>query len=144
MSDRNRERTLALLRDEGLAYTCVDEPQGLPSSIPPVAAATSDVSVIRFHGRNATTWSRMTKTASERFRYRYSLEELREWVPRIRLLAEETASVHVLMNNCYSDYAVTNARQMLTLLEEPRPGYRATSSRTERVRGMPIERERSP
>lgn len=122
MSERNRERTLALLRDEGLAYTCVDEPQGFPSSVPPIAAATSDVSVVRMHGRNAATWGRMARTASERFRYRYSVEELREWVPRIRQLADQTSSVHVLMNNCYSDYAVTGARQMLALLEEARPG----------------------
>jgi uncharacterized protein YecE (DUF72 family) len=121
MSDRNRERTLSLLRDAGVAYTCVDEPQGFPSSIPPIAAATSDVSVVRFHGREAATWSRTTKSASERFRYRYSVDELREWVPRIRRLADQTASVHVLMNNCYADHAVTNARDMRALLEERIP-----------------------
>jgi uncharacterized protein YecE (DUF72 family) len=120
MTERNRERTLAFLRDEGLAYTCVDEPQGLPSSIPPVAAATSDVAVVRFHGRRAATWRAKGQTATERFRYCYSVDELREWVPRIRQLADQAANVHVLMNNCYSNYPVTNANQLRELLGETR------------------------
>lgn len=118
MNDRNREPTLALLREAGLVYTCVDEPQGFPSSIPPVAAATSDIAVVRFHGRSAARWNRAARTASERFRYLYSVEELREWVPKIRRLADEARTVHVLMNNCYSSYAVTNAKEMIALLEQ--------------------------
>jgi uncharacterized protein YecE (DUF72 family) len=117
MNERHRERTLALLREADLVYTCVDEPQGFPSSVPPVAVATSDIALVRFHGRSASRWRRPSQTASERFRYLYSTEELREWVPPIRRLADEVASVHVLMNNCYSDYAVRNAREMTTLLE---------------------------
>ena len=31
-------------------------------------------------------------------------------------LAEQTDEVHVLMNNCYQDYAVVNARQLGMLL----------------------------
>lgn len=118
MNERNRERTLALLRDAGLVYTCVDEPQGFVSSMPPIATATSDIALVRFHGRSATRWNRAARSASERFRYRYSEAELREWVPKVRRLADEAASVHVLMNNCYSDWAVTNAREMKTLLTD--------------------------
>jgi uncharacterized protein YecE (DUF72 family) len=116
MSEKNRERTLALMREAGVTYTCVDEPQGFPSSVPPIAAATTDIALVRFHGRERAAWSRSTRTASERFRYRYSARELREWVPRIERLAAETESVHVLMNNCYSDYAVTNARDLRAML----------------------------
>src|SRR5882762_8191418 len=35
MEERNREETLAFLRDNGLSYVAVDEPQGFPSSVPP-------------------------------------------------------------------------------------------------------------
>jgi uncharacterized protein YecE (DUF72 family) len=129
MNERHRDRTLALLREGDLVYTCVDEPQGFPSSVPPVAVATSDIALVRFHGRSAARWKRPTETASERFRYLYKTAELREWVPRIRQLADEAAFVHVLMNNCYSNYAVRNAREMTALLEmagvqgrEARPG----------------------
>ena len=118
MNERHRERMLVLLRDADLVYTCVDEPQGFASSIPPVAHATSDVALVRFHGRSASRWNKQTRGASERFRYLYTTDELGEWVPRIQRLADRTESVHVLMNNCYSDYAVENARQMIELLGE--------------------------
>ena len=120
MNERNRESTLALLRDAQLVYTCVDEPQGFPSSVPPIAAATTDLAVVRFHGRSASRWSRSMPSASERFRYRYSESELREWVPKLRQLSDQAEVVHVLMNNCYSDYAVTNARELATLLATDR------------------------
>jgi uncharacterized protein YecE (DUF72 family) len=137
MSERNRERTLAFFRDEGIAFTCVDEPQGFPSSLPPVAEATSDIAVVRMHGRAAATWARTMKSASERFRYRYSLDELREWVPKIRRLADAASSVHVLMNNCYSNYAVTNAREMVDLLDtaRTRPSARGSDQGIEVARG---------
>jgi uncharacterized protein YecE (DUF72 family) len=37
-------------------------------------------------------------------------------VPRAEHLAENTDAVHVLMNNCYQDYAVNNAQQLMDLL----------------------------
>ena len=38
------------------------------------------------------------------------------WAPRIEELAGEADEVHVLMNNCYQDHAVVNARQLGALL----------------------------
>lgn len=116
LSERNREETLRFLREHGLVYTCVDEPQGFPSSVPPVAAATASVALVRFHGRNARMWDRRTRSAAQRLDHRYELGELREWVPRVRHLAIAADEVHVVMNNCHRDYAVTNARQMAALL----------------------------
>jgi uncharacterized protein YecE (DUF72 family) len=117
MSEKNASRTVDFLRAAGLVYTCVDEPQGFPSSIPPVAIATSeDLAVVRFHGRSAERWTHAEATASERFKYRYTDDELREWVPKIRELAAQARVVHVLMNNCHGDYAVVNAHHMASLL----------------------------
>jgi uncharacterized protein YecE (DUF72 family) len=114
---RNRARVFDLLRAAGLAYTSVDEPQGFPSSVPPVAEATTDIALVRFHGRNRGTWEKSTPTAAERFGYLYTLGELRSWVPKIGKLAARAREVHVLMNNCQSDHAVVNAKQMRDLLE---------------------------
>jgi uncharacterized protein YecE (DUF72 family) len=114
-TDRDRERTLELLEELRLPLVCVDMPQGFRSSMPPVAEATSpDLAVVRFHGRDPKAWQQ--KTVSERFRYHYQEQELQEWVPKVQHLAEGAREVHVLMNNCYSDYAVTNARQFMDLL----------------------------
>lgn len=127
MADRNLDETLALLAGEDLVYTCVDEPQGFVSSVPPIAAATSDIAIVRMHGRNAARWDRGARAASERFDYLYSPDELREWVPRVLALAERTREVHVLMNNCYGDYAVRNARDMADLLAAAQVGQRAVT-----------------
>ena len=115
------ETTFELLEETGMAYVCVDEPQGFASSLPPVVAATCDLAVVRFHGRNAETWDAVTPTAAERFRYLYKVDELEEWVPRIHELAASAREVHVLMNNCYRDHAVVNAGQLAQLLAGERP-----------------------
>jgi uncharacterized protein YecE (DUF72 family) len=116
-NDKNRERTLAFLHDNNLPFVCVDEPQGFRSSVPPIVEATSDIALLRFHGRNKETWEKRGVSATERFNYLYGEDELREWVPRIKELATRTKQLHVLFNNCYEDKAVTNARQMKLMLD---------------------------
>ncbi|MGQ0669841.1 MAG: DUF72 domain-containing protein [Actinomycetota bacterium] len=117
LAERNRDETLSFLEEHDLPLVCVDMPQGFDSSVPPIAAATAeDLSMIRFHGRNTAAWNSRAETASERFRYEYSEDELKEWAPRIEGLAEAARETHVLMNNCYRDYAVNNARQLGSLL----------------------------
>jgi uncharacterized protein YecE (DUF72 family) len=110
--------TLDWLRRRGLAYVCVDEPQGTRASVPPVAEATSDaLAVVRFHGRRVATWTQPGVSTTERFRWDYTRDELREWVPRIHALARRARSVLALMNNCYRDYAVRNAHALAELLD---------------------------
>ena len=115
------ESTLARLEELGLSYVCVDEPQGFKSSVPPVVAVTAELAVVRFHGRNADTWERSTPSAAERFRYRYEVHELQEWVPKLEELARSAKEVHALMNNCYRDEAVDNAAQLAQLLNGETP-----------------------
>jgi len=117
MEERNREETLSFLEEHRLPYVAVDMPQGFVSSVPPVAAVTSpDLAMVRFHGRNREVWEKKTKTAAERFEYDYSKRELQAWVPRIEEVAAQARETHVVMNNCYRDYAVNNARQLAGLL----------------------------
>ena len=114
MSEDNQKSSLEFLEGHDIPYVCVDMPQGFTSSIPPVVAATSDLSVVRFHGRNADEWE--SGSVQKRFKYDYSKKELTEWVPRIAKLAEETETTHILMNNCYRDYAQRNASELAELL----------------------------
>ncbi|WP_031508949.1 DUF72 domain-containing protein [Streptomyces megasporus] len=108
-------RTAALARRHGAALVAVDSAPDLPSSVPPVAVATTpELSVVRFHGRSPH-WG--TGGKEDAYRYRYTKEELAEWVPRIRALAERTEQVHVLFNNCCGDAAVDAAETMSGLLE---------------------------
>jgi uncharacterized protein YecE (DUF72 family) len=115
LSERNREETLEFLEGHGLAYVCVDMPQGFKSSVPPVVAATANLAAIRFHGHNDAEWE--SGSVQRRFKYLYSDEELRQWAPKVHDLADEADSTHVLMNNCYRSYAQQNASELAELLK---------------------------
>jgi uncharacterized protein YecE (DUF72 family) len=113
MSEENQRETLDFLTSYGIPYVCVDMPQGYVSSIPPVLAATADLAMVRFHG-HSDKWT--SRDIYERFGYHYSEGELREWAPRLRKLSDDAELTQVLMNNCYRNYAQTNARQLADLL----------------------------
>ncbi|HIQ05217.1 MAG TPA: DUF72 domain-containing protein, partial [Anaerolineae bacterium] len=118
---RNREwvhdAVFDFLRQLRLGFCCVDQPR-LRNLIPPIAVATAEVAYVRFHGRNAQKWWRHEE-AWERYDYTYSIEELREWVPKVQQLAEETLTVYLFANNHWQGQAVDTARQLRLLLEQP-------------------------
>jgi uncharacterized protein YecE (DUF72 family) len=112
----NRDETLDFLRKHRLPFVCVDMPQGHRSSIPPVLAATaSDLAVVRFHG-HSDKWT--SRNIYERFGYEYSERELRDWAPKLRRLGGSAEETHVLLNNCYRDYAQRNAATLAELLAD--------------------------
>jgi uncharacterized protein YecE (DUF72 family) len=113
MTENNQAETLKFLADNRLPYVCVDMPQGYKDSIPPVLAATADLAVVRLHG-HSPKWD--SKDIHERFGYRYTGQELADWAPKIATLAGDAGETHVLFNNCYRDYAQTNAHQLADLL----------------------------
>jgi uncharacterized protein YecE (DUF72 family) len=118
LENRNVEETLSFLEKHDLPMVCVDMPQGFDSSLPAIAAATAnDLAMVRFHGRDPDQWTKKNVSAAERFRYDYKKKELEEWVPKVRDLADSARETHVLMNNCYQDYAVKSARQLASLLD---------------------------
>ncbi len=115
MTPDNREETLGFLAEHRLPYVCVDMPQGHRDSIPPVLAATDPgLAVVRMHG-HSDKWD--SKDIHERFGYRYTDRELKEWAPRVAALARDAEDTHVLFNNCYRDYAQVNAQQLAALLK---------------------------
>ncbi|MGH3152335.1 MAG: DUF72 domain-containing protein [Streptosporangiaceae bacterium] len=110
MTPDNQEETLGFLASHQLPYVCVDMPQGYPSSIPPVLAATApDLAVVRMHG-HSDKWD--SKDIYERFGYKYSAGEIDEWAPRIRGLAGDAELTQVLFNNCCGNYAQVNAQEL--------------------------------
>jgi uncharacterized protein YecE (DUF72 family) len=113
MTDDNQKETLEFLRSHQLPYVCVDEPQGYSNSVPPVLAATSDLAVVRMHG-HSEHWD--AKTVQERFDYKYSDKELKDWAGQVKKLAADADETHVVFNNCYRDYAHRNAQQLEGLL----------------------------
>jgi uncharacterized protein YecE (DUF72 family) len=115
MTEDHRLETLRFLREHNISYTSVDEPQGTAASVPPIAAATSDLAVVRFHGRRQDTWDKRNVGVEERFKHLYEESELGEWLPKFEALTQETRECHALMNNCYADYGVRNASMLAAM-----------------------------
>jgi uncharacterized protein YecE (DUF72 family) len=115
MTEDNQKETLDFLAAHRLPYVSVDMPQGYRDSIPPVLAVTDpDLAVVRLHGHSGK-WD--SKDIHERFGYHYSDRELQEWAPKVAGLADGAQTTHVVFNNCYRDYAQTNAQQLAALLK---------------------------
>jgi uncharacterized protein YecE (DUF72 family) len=113
--ERDRERTLGMLEDLGLVFVCVDAPD--VSGLPRLLAVTNpELLVVRFHGRSDSTWADTSRSAAERFRYLYSEQELEELARPIAEAVGEARESHLLMNNCYRDYAVRNASELRDLI----------------------------
>ncbi len=128
LSDREQAReTLQWLREHDLPYVGVDEPQFQSRrTIPPIAVPTAkDLSVVRFNGRNLNNWFAKNIPVYERFHYRYSQQELADWVPRVVELTGKSQLVFVMFNNCFEDDAIVNAKEIIQQLcameQEPTP-----------------------
>ncbi len=97
-----------------VGYVCVDEPP-LPGLLPPHDMVTSPLGYVRFHGRNSDKWWQHER-AEERYDYRYSSEELLEWLPRLRRMAEQSEEIMVFFNNHFEGKALENAQELMRLL----------------------------
>ncbi len=117
----NEAQTVRFLREHGLTLVGVDMPQGHTSSVRPILAATTDLAIVRFHG-HSERWT--SRDIHEKYGYRYPDPQLRSWAPRLRRLARDATETHVIMNNCYADYAQRDAARFTELLS-PAPAGRS-------------------
>ncbi|MEO8434521.1 MAG: DUF72 domain-containing protein [Pyrinomonadaceae bacterium] len=110
------------LEDLGVGFCNIDQPL-FSKSIKPSATSTSMVGYVRLHGRNYQNWFREEAGVEERYDYLYSPEELDPWVDRIKEVAKQTKETYVVTNNHFRGQAVTNALEVMALIEEePVPG----------------------
>jgi len=104
------------LRNHNLGFCCVDEPK-LPKLLPPLAEITSNIGYVRFHGRNAAKWWQH-QHAYERYSYEYSVEELKEWLPRISKLNNLAEKTFIFANNHWRGQAIGGTiRQLRKLMD---------------------------
>ena len=96
-----REETWTLLQKYGVAYAVVDEPL-----LPPELHFTASFAYFRWHGKGVRPW----------YNYRYGVEELEPWVPKVKEATEKVKTVYGYFNNHYHGYAVENCLQVLEML----------------------------
>lgn len=120
MASKIAPRTLRLLESLEFAWTVVDGPQGMASSMPPTLAVTSPrLAVIRLHGRRTETWETPNAVVTERYRYLYDRGQLARTVEQVEKLLEwKGVEVHVVFNNNHGNYGTTNALELTELLAE--------------------------
>jgi uncharacterized protein YecE (DUF72 family) len=93
--------TFRLLEKYQHTYTIVDEPL-----LSPEVHVTSNIAYIRWHGRGSKPW----------FNYKYSEEELQEWVPKVEEASGKASKVLGYFNNHFHGYAPENCLQMLQIM----------------------------
>jgi uncharacterized protein YecE (DUF72 family) len=102
-----------LLSVYNVAAVVVDEPL-LPSDV----RMTSDFAYVRWHGHGEKMW----------YNYRYKREELAEWIPKIRDMAQK-ADVYGYFNNHYHGYAPENCIDVLEMLGVATPEQKEAKQR---------------
>jgi uncharacterized protein YecE (DUF72 family) len=121
LSGRMAERTPAFLSEHDIPMVIVDAPSGMKSSLPATPIVTSSrLAVVRLHGRREDTWEERNEITSERYRYLYDEAELNEWVQPVWDVSAQVSETHVIFNNCYANYAPTNAIEFSALLDAAR------------------------
>jgi uncharacterized protein YecE (DUF72 family) len=115
-------RVIEYLRELKFSFVVVDEPQGLPNSMPPtVAVADPSLAIVRFHGHRRENWNESVSVHAK-FGYLYDPEELKPWVPKVKQLAASAERVHLVFNNCFSNYAVVGAKDLAAMLASAAEG----------------------
>jgi uncharacterized protein YecE (DUF72 family) len=96
-----RDETWQLLKNYSVAYVNVDEPL-----LPPEVHLTSDFTYFRWHGRGEKPW----------FDYRYSKEEIDDWVPKVEDAADKVKKIYGYFNNHFHGYAPENCLYLIERL----------------------------
>lgn len=109
-----KEKVFERLRELGLGLANVDLPQ-LPHLPRPSSIVTSRVGYARLHGRNAEMWWEHP-TASHRYDYSYSDDELKVWAARIDDMRPHVDVVFAFTNNCRMGASIVDAMRMKRLL----------------------------
>lgn len=95
-----RGELLSWLEARRMTWVVVDAPKVDAANVPAtLAAVTSPMAYVRFHGRNAGTWNVRGGSAAMRFDHLYREDELAEWVAPLRELAGEAQEVYAFFNN---------------------------------------------
>ena len=119
-----RDETWRLLKKHKVAYTIVDEPL-----LPPEVHVTSKIAYFRWHGRGTRPW----------YNYRYSIDELKPWVPKVKEVASKVETVYGYLNNHYHGYAVENCLQVLEMLGALTPKQTEAKATAERYLEIPTK-----
>jgi uncharacterized protein YecE (DUF72 family) len=108
------DSTWHILSKYQAAYCIVDEPL-----LPPEVHVTSSIGYIRWHGHGERPW----------YDYRYTQQQLQDWVPRIREIQANTKKTFGIFNNHFHGFAPENCIQTMQMLGIATPTHLKTVKR---------------
>ncbi|MEJ5230151.1 MAG: DUF72 domain-containing protein [Pseudothermotoga sp.] len=111
-SSWDNENAYKFFKSHQICLVTVDEPQ-IKDLFPYRPVAISKISYFRFHGRN----DKWFVSATERYNYEYSEQQLKDFAKDIVNLMEESENVFVFFNNCYRGKAMKNALMLRSIIE---------------------------
>ena len=115
-----KEETLSFLTQNHIIHSVCDEPQVGQGSVPLVNRVTSDVALVRYHGRNTSGWTKQDMSNQTwrdvRYLYNYSQEELEDLAQKVKILEQKTSKVYVVFNNNSGGHAAQNAQTYQEIL----------------------------
>jgi len=123
------DATWRILSKYQAAYCNVDEPL-----LPPEIHVTSPIGYIRWHGHGQRPW----------YNYRYTQQQLQDWVPKIREVQKNTSKTFGVFNNHFHGYAPENCIQTMEMLNIAEPKHQKTLKRLRNhiereLAGLPAE-----
>lgn len=110
-----REEALGTLIDYRVGLVNVDQPLSFRST-PPTALFTTGVAVVRMHGRQSPEAFQGFDPEARVRPHLYGLDEMEEWLPRVRRLATNAPRTLVVMANRGNGFSMVNALQMREML----------------------------
>jgi len=109
-----KKETWKMLKEHNVAYCMVDEP-----SLSSEVQLTANFAYFRWHGRNRRPW----------YNYRYSEEELKEWVPKLKEAERKVERIYGYFNNHFHGYAVENCIEFMQMLNVAEPKHERIKKR---------------
>ena len=117
--DDVRDELLRWLEERKIGWVVVDAPKVDAKNVPEtLVATTTPMAYVRFHGRNAGTWNARGGSAAQRFDHLYDENELREWVPPLRELSNQSEEAYAFFNNNNQTNGVAQAPAGAQLLRK--------------------------
>ncbi|AUJ31716.1 MAG: DUF72 domain-containing protein [Liquorilactobacillus nagelii] len=115
---QNATSLIKFCREQRYTLAVVDEPTGLPTSIPLYPAVTTpELMFWRLHGRNQLGWQARGKDwRKQRTLYRYSAMELTDLKQQVEQFTHQVQEICIIFNNNSARDAAPNALQLQKML----------------------------
>jgi len=112
-----KEWFLNWLKENNIGLANIDQPI-FSHSILPTEIITANSAYVRLHGRNKENWFKENSETAERYDYFYELNELGEWIERIKRLEQKAETLYVICNNHFQGKGLANALMLKFLFSQ--------------------------